>query len=57
MSVNVTNDEGAVIATRLKKLLMTRTGGVTRLERIEMKINLSEQFLMGLNKLLTNKIE
>ena len=55
VSLNVTNDEGAVIATRLKKLLMTRTGGVTRLERTEMKIHSSEQFFMGLNKLLTTK--
>jgi hypothetical protein len=57
VSVNVTTDEGEVIAARLKKLLiMTRSGGVTRLEHTEMKINLSKQFLMGLNKLLTTKL-
>ena len=57
MSVNVTIDEGEVIATRLKELLiMTWTCGVTRLERTEMKINLSKQFLMSLNKLLTTKL-
>ena len=57
MSVNVTIDEGEVIATRLKKLLiMTWTCGVTRLERTEMKINLSKQILMSLNKLLTTKL-
>jgi len=57
VSVNVTIDEGEVIATRLKKLLiMTWTCGVTRLERTEMKINLSKQILMSLNKLLTTKL-
>ena len=56
MLVNVTNDEGALNATLLKKLLMTRTGGGARLERTEIKINLSEQFLMWLNKLLTTKL-
>jgi hypothetical protein len=57
VSVNVTNDVGEVIAARLKKLLiMTRTCGVTRLERNEMKINLSKQFLMGLNKWPTTKL-
>jgi phage terminase large subunit-like protein len=55
VSVNVTTDE--VIATRLKKLLiMTRTCGVTRLEGTEKKINLSKQFLVGLNKLLKTNL-
>jgi hypothetical protein len=40
VSVYVTTDDGEVIRTRLKKLLkLTRTCGITRLERTKMKIN------------------